>query len=74
MKIFADYLDKFMKVFLDDFMVYGTNVRGKSTASSLSADGCPLMAGPNLQSSDGNPIVISILRQLANGPENVPEM
>jgi hypothetical protein len=24
MKIFADYLDKFMKVFLDDFTVYGT--------------------------------------------------
>jgi hypothetical protein len=23
MKIFADYLDKFMKVFLDDFTVYG---------------------------------------------------
>ena len=24
MKIFVDYLDKFMKVFLDDFTVYGT--------------------------------------------------
>ena len=49
-------------------------VRGKPTASSLSADGFPLMAGPNFQPSDGNPTVISILRQLADGPENVPEM
>ena len=49
-------------------------VRGKPTASSLSTDGFPLMAGPNFQPSDGNPAVISILRQLADGPENVPEM
>ena len=49
-------------------------VRGKPTASSLSTDGFPLMAGPNFQPSDGNPTVISILRQLADGPENVPEM
>ena len=41
---------------------------------SLSTDGFSLMAGPNFQPSDGNPIVISILRQLADGPENVPEM
>ena len=32
------------------------------------------MANPNFQSSDGNPTVISILRQLADEPENVPEM
>ena len=51
-----------------------SNGRGKPTASSLSADGFPLMAGPNFQPSDGNPTVISILRQLADGPENVPEM
>ena len=44
------------------------NGRGKPTTSSLSADGFPLMAGPNFQSLDGNPTVISILRQLANGP------
>jgi hypothetical protein len=50
------------------------NGRGKPTASVLSADGFPLMAGPNFQPSDGNPTVISILRQLADGPENVPEM
>jgi hypothetical protein len=43
-------------------------------ASSLSADGFPLMAGPNFQPSDGNPTVISILRQLADGPKNGPEM
>jgi hypothetical protein len=42
--------------------------RGKPTASSLSADGFPLMAGPNFQPSDGNPGIISILRQLADGP------
>jgi hypothetical protein len=52
----------------------GCNGRGKPTASVLSADGFPLMAGPNFQSSDGNPTVISILRQLADGPKNVPEM
>ena len=51
-----------------------TNGREEPTASSLSADGFPLMAGPNFQSSDGNLTVISILQQLANGPENVPEM
>ena len=50
------------------------NDRGEPTASVLSADGFPLMAGPNFQPSDGNPIVISILRQLADGPKNVPEM
>ena len=48
--------------------------RGEPTASVLSADGFPLMAGPNFQLSDGNPIVISILRQLADGPEYVPEI
>ena len=32
------------------------------------------MAGPNFQPSDGNPIVISILRQLADGPKKFPEM
>jgi hypothetical protein len=52
----------------------GGNDRGEPTASVLSADGFPLMAGPNLQPSDGNPIVISILRQLADVPENVPEI
>ena len=50
------------------------NGRGKPTASSLSAIGFPLMAGSNFQPLDGNPNVISILRQLANGLENVPEM
>src|ERR1700738_4840283 len=49
-------------------------VRGEPTASVLSADGFPLMAGPNFQPSDGNPIVISILRQLADGPKKFPEM
>jgi hypothetical protein len=52
----------------------GNNGRGKPTASSLSADGFPLMAGPNFQPLDGNPTVISILRQLADGSENVLEM
>ena len=47
---------------------------GEPTASVLSADGFPLMAGPNFQPSDGNPIVNLILRQLAGGPENVPEI
>jgi hypothetical protein len=56
------------------FLEVGLNGRGKPTASSLLADGFPLMAGPNFQPSDGNPIVISILRQLADGPKNVPEM
>jgi hypothetical protein len=51
-----------------------SNGRGKLTASSLSADGYPLMASPNFQPSDGNPTVISILWQLADGPDNVPEM
>jgi hypothetical protein len=46
----------------------------KLTVSSLSSDGFPLMAGPNFQPSDINPTVISILQQLADGPENVPEM
>ena len=48
--------------------------RGEPTVSVLSADGFLLMAGPNVQPSDGNPTVISILRQLADGPENVPEI
>ena len=43
-------------------------------ASSLSADGISFMAGPKFQPSEGNPTVMSILRQLADGPENVPEM
>ena len=43
-------------------------------ASSLSADGFSLMAGPNFQPSDGNPTIISIPRQLVDGPEDVPEM
>ena len=42
--------------------------RGEPTASVLSAARFLLMAGPNFQPSDGNPIVISILRQLADGP------
>ena len=50
------------------------NDQGEPTASVLSADGLPLMAGPNFQPSDGNPIVISILRQLADVLENVPEI
>jgi hypothetical protein len=41
-------------------------------ASSLSADGFLLMAGPNFQPSYGNPIVISILRQLGDGPGKCP--
>ena len=49
-------------------------VRGKPTASSLTADGFPLMVGSNFQPSDGNPSAISILRQLADRPENVPKM
>jgi hypothetical protein len=52
----------------------GFNGRGEPTASSLSADGFPLMTGPNFQALDGNLAVISILRQLADGPENVPKM
>ena len=48
--------------------------RGEPTVSVLSTDWFPLMAGPNFQPSDGNPTVISILRQLADGPENVPEI
>ena len=51
-----------------------SNGRVEPTASSLSADGFPLMAGPKFQPSDGNPIVMSILWQLADGPENVSEM
>ena len=50
------------------------NGRGKLTASSLSTDGIPLMASPNFQPSDGNPTVISILRQSTDGPENFPEV
>ena len=45
---------------------------GEPTASVLLADGFPLMASPNFQPSDGNPGVISILQQLADGPEYVP--
>ena len=52
----------------------GGYVPGEPTATVLSADGFPLMTGPNFQPSDGNPTVISILRQLADGPENVPEI
>jgi hypothetical protein len=55
-------------------MALQCNGRGKPTASSLSADGFPLMAGPNFQPSDGNPTVISILQQLADGPDNVKEI
>ena len=51
-----------------------TNGRGKLTASSLSAYRFPLKAGPNFQPSDGNQTVISILRQLVDGLENVSEM
>ena len=32
------------------------------------------MAGPNFQPSDGNLTVILILRQLADGLDDVPEM
>ena len=32
------------------------------------------MAGPNFQPSDGNMTVITILQQLADGPEHVLEM
>ena len=56
------------------YIILVSNVRGEPTASVLSADGFPLMAGPNFQPSDGNPIVISILRQLADVLENVPEI
>ena len=52
----------------------GYNGGEKPTASSLLAGGFPLMAGPKFQPLDGNPTVISILRQLANGLENVSEM
>ena len=34
------------------------NDRGEATASVISADGFPLMVGPNFQPSDGNPTVI----------------
>ena len=54
--------------------VFKINGWGKPTASSLSADGFPLIDGPNFQPSHGIPTVISILRQLADGPDNVPEM
>jgi hypothetical protein len=50
------------------------NDRGEPTASVLSADGFSLMAGPHFQPSDSNPIVISILRQLADVPEIVPKI
>jgi hypothetical protein len=56
------------------FHYISTNGRGRPTASSLSVDGFPLMAGPNIQPSDGNPTIIAILRQSADGPKNVPEM
>ena len=49
-------------------------VWGKLIASSLLADGFPLMVSPNFQPSDGNLTVILILRQLADGRENVSEM
>ena len=51
-----------------------SNVRGEPTASVLLADGFLLMAGPKFQPSDGNPIVISILWQLADVLEDVPEI
>ena len=51
------------------YIGFWTNGRGKPTASSLSANGFPLMAGPNFQPSDGIPTEISILRQLADGPK-----
>ena len=55
-------------------MDLSTNGQGKPTASSLSADGFPLMAGLNFQPLDSNSTVISILWQIADGPENVLEM
>ena len=63
-----------LSLFINTRLVVQANGRGEPTASSLSTDGFPLMAGLNLQPSDGNATVISILRQLADGPENVPEM
>ena len=51
---------------LVNIFAYYTNDRGEPTASVLLADGFSLMAGPNFQPSDRNPIVISILRQLAD--------
>ena len=68
------FLDALELIWSQVPFVVATNGRGKPTASSLSADGFSLMAGPNFQPSDGNPTVISILRQLADGPKNVPEM
>ena len=56
-----------------NFMVH-TYDRGEPTASVLSADGFPLMAGPNFQPSDGNSTIISIPRQLADGLENDMEI
>ena len=50
--------------FLVDILANGW---GKPTASSLSADGV-FMASSNFQPSDGDPIVISVLRQLADEP------
>jgi len=67
------FLKLLLKIQNTNLMVT-SNGRGKPTANSLSADGFPLMAGSNFQPSDGNPSVISILQQLADGPENVPEM
>ena len=57
-----------------DLMALEINGWGILTASSLSADGFPLMASPNFQPSDGNLTVISILQQLADGPKNVAEI
>jgi hypothetical protein len=60
----------------EDFVIFWppSQWSRKPTASSLSADGLPLMASPNFQPSYGNLTVISILRQLADGPKYVPEM
>ena len=52
-----------------ELKAFGIYVQGEPTASVLSADGFPLMVGPNFQPSDGNPTVFSILRQLADGPK-----
>ena len=60
-----------------DFSVQGIDGcydRGEPTANVLSTDGFPLMVGPNFQLLDGNPTVISILRQLDDELENVPEI
>ena len=47
-----------LEIAIDLYIIVTSNGRGKLTASSLSSDGFPLMAGPNFQPSDGNPTVI----------------